>query len=432
MFKNYFISSICCLYLFSSETLHANGIAIKLNSGILAGQANAGSAVIDDPLAIFTNPASTIQQCNMGVALQGTGLLPYTRFRGTTTDPLMPTTLQTIKSRQAGQNVLVPSGAVAGRIHDYVALGLVVSAPFGAKFDYGHHWGGNRYVIRSSLETVNITPTLAVKLHEAISIGGGLQVQHTSTLLSSQTASARPQAQALLQDARTYSRAKLHSWDTGWTAGILVQPICPLKIGFSYRSEIRTSAKGFVHFRNVPPLLAANPALHDSRTKAKVKLPNIFTLSGSYDLTSEWTALFDIIRTNWSSLQHIILSTPLNPQAQFIEQKWRNNWFFSAGVNYKYDLCWLWRAGIAYDQRASRSQFRVPGIPENDKVWAALGVTYSWDERLSTSLSYGHEFFKKQRINLREANPGNAGKGNLTGHIKENINLVSLQVNYQF
>ena len=146
----------------------------------------------------------------------------------------------------------------------------------------------------------------------------------------------------------------------------------------------------------------------------------------------KWTTLFDIIRTNWSNIKQIVLFTSLDPQLQIIQQKWKNTSFFSAGINYQYDLHWLFRAGIAYDQKASRTQFRTPGIPDNDKIWAAMGFTYLWDKNLSTSLSYGHEFFRKSRINLLNTNLGNAGKGNLNGRIPNHINLVSLQVNYQF
>ena len=61
----------------------------------------------------------------MGFALQGTGVFPNTRFKGTTTDPLIPNVSHTIKSRQAGKNALVPSGAFTARINDRIALGII-------------------------------------------------------------------------------------------------------------------------------------------------------------------------------------------------------------------------------------------------------------------------------------------------------------------
>ena len=412
--------------------LQAGGFGLKLNSGILAGQANAGSAVISDPLAIFTNPAIAILQTKMGIALQGTGVFPSVRFRGKTTAPFLVNTIHDVNSQQAAKNALIPAGAVIARLHNRVAIGLVSSVPFGLKFDYGRKWGGNRYVIQSALETLNITPTLALKLHDVLSLGIGFQLQHSEAILSSQTASSNGLAQLLLQNSGTRQKVKVHGWGEGWMTGFLFQPSKSLKLGFSYRSEIHTHLKGHVHFQNVPILLANTPALQNTSARSKVKFPGIFTLSGSYDVTSKWTTLFDIIRTNWSSINQIVLATPNNSQATVIQQKWKDTWFFSGGVNYQYSPCWLFRTGIAYDRRASRSRFRVPGIPDSDKIWTAIGATYSWNKRLSTSVSYGHEFIRKARVNLLQANPGNADKGNLTGHIRQHVDLVSLQINYQF
>ncbi len=409
---------------------HASGFGLKLSSGILAGQANAGSAVIDDPLATATNPATAILQCKVGAALQATGVLPHVRFKGRTSDPLFVNTFRDIKSRQAAKKAVVPSGAIVARLHDRVALGVASYAPFGLQFNYGRQWGGNRYVIKDSLKTININPTLAFKFHEMFSIGAGFQAQRSSAILSSQTASSIPLVQAILQQLETQKRAKIEGWGYGWTAGFLLQPTKCLKVGFSYRSEIKTSLRGRVRFRNVPPPLA--PVLQNSHVKSKLRYPRIFTLSASYNFTPKWTALFDIIRTNWSSINQIILATPSNPIAEVIQQKWKDNWFFSGGINYQYSPCWLFRAGVAYDRRASRTSYRVPGIPDNDKIWAAAGMTYALNKALSMSLSYGHEFFRKVRINLRQGNLGNAGKGNLIGHIREHVDLISLQVNYQY
>lgn len=432
MGKGHLILFLSFLSNIASEFSYASGFGLKLNSAILAGQANAGSAVIDDPLAIFTNPASTIQQNNTGFALQGTGVFPNVRFKGTTTDPLVPGFLHTIRSRQAAKNAFVPSAAIATRLHERFAVGLVLNTPFGLKFDFGHNWGGNRYGITSSLETVNATPTLAVKLQDKFSIGGGVQIQRSNVIASTQTSSSNPLAQFLLQEDGTRSRAKIHGWGVGWTAGILFQPICALKIGFSYRSEINTHLKGYLNFHNVPNLLALNPALQNSSIKSKIKYPRIFTLSASYDITSNWTTLFDIIRSNWSSIKQIVFSTPINSQSQLIQQKWKDTWFFSGGVNYQVDPSWLLRPGLGYDQAASRTQFRVPNIPDSSSIWTTIGFTYSWDKKLSTSLSYGHVFYKNPKINLLESNSGNRGKGNLKGYIREHADLISVQVNYQF
>jgi len=419
---------ISCVY---HEKVSAAGLALRLNSAILEGQANSGSAVTDDPLAIFTNPATTMLHSRPEIALHGLVLLPRTKFKGQTTDPVIPNHLNQVKSRNSAKKALVPAAAFVTPLNNCVALGVVATSPFGLNFDYGKHWGGNRYIIQSGLKTINVTPTIAVKPLDVLSLGGGVQFQNSNAILSSQTSSQNPRAQSILQQSGTRQKAKAHGWGYGWTAGLVFQPIEKFKLGFSYRSTIHTKLKGYISFAHVPISLSNNPALQENRVKTAITYPQSFTLSSSYDLTPEWTALFDIIRTNWSSLKQLVLSTPLDPQAEIIQQKWRDSWFFSGGANYKYCDNWILRFGVAYDQRASRTKFRVPGIPDNSKTIVAMGATYAWNQDLSLSLSYSHEFFQKAPINLKQANIGNAGKGDLKGNIRTQVNFIGLQINYK-
>jgi long-subunit fatty acid transport protein len=58
-----------------------------------------------------------------------------------------------------------------------------------------------------------------------------------------------------------------------------------------------------------------------------------------------------------------------------------------------------------------------------------LGTT--WNQDLSLTLSYAHEFYKKASLHLQQSNLGNAGKGNLTGHIRSHVDFIGLQINYK-
>ncbi len=413
------------------EESFASGFALRLNSAILEGQANAGSAVIDDPLAMFTNPATAILHERAEIALHGVGLFPVTKFRGTTTNPLFPPIIDKANSHNAAKSALIPSMAFVIRPHDQLSLGVVGTSPFGLGFDYGKHWGGNRYVVQSNLKTINVTPIAALKLNDNFSIGGGVQIQNSGARFTSQTASPNPLAQFLFQESGTRQKAKVHRWNVGWTAGILFQPTPSLKIGFSFRSQIRSTLRGFLTFTNVPPVFKENLFLQASRVKTKIKFPSVFTLSTSYDLTPEWTALADITRTNWSSIKQIVLSTPLDPLAEIIQQKWKDTWFFGAGINYKQSDKWVFRGGFAFDQGPSRTKYRVPGIPDSDKYIASLGATYIFNEECHFSFSYVHEFFRKAGVNLKNSNIGNAGKGNLKGHLRTHVDYIGLQINYK-
>jgi len=79
----------------------------------------------------------------------------------------------------------------------------------------------------------------------------------------------------------------------------------------------------------------------------------------------------------------------------------------------------------------------VVSIPDTNKHWIALGTTYNMSQNLAMTLSYGHEFFQKGKINLpqgpaTDANASTYNKGSLVGKIKNRVDLVSVQFNYKF
>jgi long-chain fatty acid transport protein len=432
LMKKYLLLSVASAFLLNGgQEVQASGFGLKLNSSKLVSRANAGSAVEADVLASFTNPANSIQNSGYHAAIMGTAIIPHVKFRGRTTIPVSLLITQNADSpRQVGKNAIVPAFGVSARLHDRLSFALWVGAPFGLKMNYGDKFGGRRYVIKSSMRTVNVNPSIAIKLHDMLSIGAGFQAQEAKVKLLSQVASSIPPINGLLDMFRTKQEIKGDDWAYGWTAGLLLKPLDCLKLGFSYRSRLKTHLRGKLRFSSLPPgppaLLAQ---LADVRAKANLKFPNIFTLSGSLDITKRWTVLFDVIRTNWSSIKNIIIRTPGNPVRGLIQQKWRDSWFFSGGLDFKAKECWVIHAGVGYDQTPTRTKYRVPGIPDSNKWWLALGTSVEITNKVSMTLGIGEEIFKKAPINLKNANPGNAGKGNLKGRIREHVELVTLQFN---
>ena len=70
----------------------------------------------------------------------------------------------------------------------------------------------------------------------------------------------------------------------------------------------------------------------------------------------------------------------------------------------EYDLSdrWTIRAGVAYEDSPITAENRTPRLPDNDRVWASLGATYKWSERLSFDIAYTHIFVRDSKINIGE------------------------------
>lgn len=423
--------------LFAASSAMASGYGVKLQSGLTAGMANAGSGVSDDALAIYANPAAMIQNNTHQIAGNVTGVFGYTKFRGTaSTSGVLSPIAGFVPNQEsfsgttgnASRNIAIPSFAVIANAADRLKVGVMVNTPFGLKFNYGSTAINRAHATRAEMRTMNVLPAFSLQIIDSLAFGAGLQMQYTKVKLGRKV--------ALSSLSTNYSNVEGDDWSTGWTAGLFAQVTKAWKLGFSYKSKMVADLQGSGTFN---PALAASANVNVSSylASAKVKYPGIFTLSTSYDLNNCWSAFADIIYTQWNVVKDISIQNYTLSTTDVTPLDWKNSWFFSVGASYKISDSWSVRGGYAYDMSPTRNATRVTSIPDANKHWLAVGTTYNMGKDFGLTLSYGHEFFRNGKINLQQglpsaANSVNYNKGTLVGRTKNHVDLVSLQFNYRF
>lgn len=427
-----------------SSNANASGYAVNLFSGWAAGMANAGHGVQDDPALSFVNPAAMIlNKCHHAMG-NIAGAFPNVKFKGTAANAGVPFS-QTGTTKNAAKNVVIPSGGFTWSLSEDLKFTIAAVAPYGLKFDYGNNSVTRYHVIKADMMTVNLSPSFAYRINELISLGIGFQAQYTKVKFTRNTAFP------VSQNITGFNSLNVDHWNHGWTAGMLLDFSKQWKFGIGYRSNLDANLEG--HLRvNVPafvlpvvipgigPVNVPVPAYSNSvKAKAKAYIPHVVTLSSSYDINSAWTLYGSAVWTGWAKTKSLIIKTNatlpvLNrPIGDTLIQNWKNTWFFSGGVNYKINDCWSVRTGLGYDESPTKNSTRIPAIPDANKWWLGLGGTYTRG-KWSTTLTYGHEFFKKGRVEQGIVLPSgeNSNRSSLNGHMKSHIDLVSLQLNYRF
>ena len=100
--------------------------------------------------------------------------------------------------------------------------------------------------------------------------------------------------------------------------------------------------------------------------------------------TLEWT--------NWSRIDRV----PIDgfPGA-VVDARWDDGWFVSSGLDYDYSEVLTLRGGIAFERSPIQdaTQRLVP-LPDSDRVWLSLGVTYRYSESTTIDAGYSHVFFE--------------------------------------
>jgi long-chain fatty acid transport protein len=378
----------------------ASGFALREASPGAVGRAFAGEGAIADSAAtVWYNPAGMTQLEGFTVTAGAHLLFINSRQfeRGSTrTVPGSPTPVST--GGADGGNpfnpmVLIPTLYGTMQLTDRLTAGIGVNAPFGLRVDYDDSWFGRYDSQRSKLLTYNVQPSLAWKISDTVSIGGGINIQHVQAELSN----ALPNVSPLAADGQ--ARVKGDDISLGWNLGMLVGS-GPARLGVHYRSRVKHELKGSFETSGLTgPLAGANRRV-DAR--APLTVPDSLSLSAMVTPapgvrllgTAEWTnwSVFDAIRVQDSNGGAISSST----------QNYKDSWSFHFGGEYDVTARWTLRAGIAADATPTVDAFRSSRVPDGDRTWLSAGATMRLREGLELRLSYAHVFITQEPLDRAE------------------------------
>jgi long-chain fatty acid transport protein len=400
--------------------LQAGGFFIQENNSLL-GQAFAGRGVDNGNVStMFTNPANMSSVQKHAVHAQLTGILPSAKFTQTGG-------AETGNNGGNGaKNALVPALYLLGKVNEKVRVGLGITSPWGLTTKWNDGWVGRFFAIRSSIQTININPSISYKMNDQWAFGVGVSLEYMKANLSKDIPfTANPQARVNISG---------QDYAMGANLGLIYSPWTSTRFGLSWRSEVSHNLKGHVVYTGVPAAVAA--ARSEFRTgaaTAAMRTPDIFNLSASHDCNAQWTILADAMFTKWDVLRQIsVFHKDANRFLTPERLNWKNTWMLSAGVNYKPSKNWVLRLGGAWDQSPTRNDTRSFRLPENDRVWASTGVDYNWSDCTTIKVSYAHLFVKKTTIDQTLAAATAVNASTVSGRVKGSVDLIGLHFTHRW
>lgn len=404
--------------LVASNNAGAAGFAINEQSGSSMGNANAGAAAIaENASTIFSNPAGMtyLPDSQLVLAVHAIQLSGHFNNSGSVAGLGKPLNGE---GGDVGSWTPLPNLFYTYAINPDIRLGIGISAPFGLKTEYDSNWLGRFQAVKSELTTVNINPSIAFKVNDALSLGAGVSAMRTSVTLT-RAVNFNPLGEG-------FATIKGDDWGYGFNFGAIYQITPDTRAGMSYRSKISQTLKGDVTFirpAGVPFALAP-----DGPVSASATLPENVSLSVFSKVNDQWDVMGDITWTRWSRFKELAITgtvTSVTPE------NWSNTWRFSAGANYRYNDKLKLRTGIAYDQEAISDQFRTARIPGNDRTWLSFGAEYKVTENSVIDIAYTHLFIKDAPINNND-NQASLVNGRITGSYDGYVNILSVQYTHNF
>lgn len=417
-----------CLALCSSYASAAGFQLLEQNASGL-GNAYAGSAAVaENASTIFYNPAgmTQLQEHEMSAGLTAVG----TSFKFTDNGSSVGALAGSGNGGDGGGWGYIPNGYLSWAVNKDVYLGVGVGAPFGLKTEYSNPWVGSAQSTMFDVKTYNINPSIAYRVNDAVSIGGGLNWQRLTADYQRQLSVAS----AGLAASTMNLNLEGDSW--GWNVGGLFTLSPATKVGVSYRSSVQYDLTGNINVSG--PLGSGFNSSQSSGAKASLTLPDVFILSGTHQLSNKWQMLGDVSWTGWSSIPKLdVIRTTTGAIAQTLDTEFRDTWRIAVGANYQYSEAIKLKFGVAYDQTPVKSEAtRLVSLPDNDRTWLSAGAQWTPKKGSTVDIGVSYLYVKDVGINNNQSPtapvPVNPSRGLVSGTYSDSAWILGLQYSLAF
>ena len=403
----------------------AAGFQVSETSVSALGRAFAGAGIsAEGPSDMFHNPAGLMLSSGREMEFGLHSIHPNAEFKDD--GSILPSSVPPGHESNGGTTALVPNFFYATNRGADLRYGIGLTSPFGLTTEYDPNWIGRYHAIKSELITVELNPTMAMRVNENLSLGGGITLIKAEAELS----------QAQFTGTPTDGRATVEGDDIafGFNLGIVAGDE-NARLGFGYRSKVDLHITG--------KLYSSQP----TGANANLTLPATAYLSGFKKLNDKFDVLATIRWTDWSTFKELRIDfdeipppilpgvlTPFPPPA-IKKYNWKDSNTYSIGVNYRPNQRWTLRGGYARDESPiAKDEFRTPRIPDGDRDWLTLGGSYQASAKTRIDFAFAHLFTDAARVNqdadlLPTENPPTS---KLKGTYEDTeANIFAIQLHYK-
>lgn len=409
-------------------TAQSAGFALIEQGASGMGNAFAGAAALgEDATTVFFNPAGMTRLGRTEVMGVASAVNVQASFSGSSTRPVAMGggTNTGGQGGDPGGLSVVPSLYMVMPLNDRTSIGLGVGVPFGLQTEYDSTWVGRYQGIKSSIQTININPSVAFKVTDSFSVGVGLNYQRIDVELTN----------AVVLGAGTEGRTRLAADDDswGWNAGVLWQATPGTRIGASYRSGIRHEMNGDVTTQTLAGTVVSAAS---GAARAAAELPSTYSLSVVQALTPALDLLADVSFTQWGNIQQIAVVNPTTgANRDVLSFDFDNTWRYSLGANYRLSPAWMLRTGVAYDMTPVKdAQHRTVRLPDADRMWLSFGARWTISPDSMIDIAYAHLFLADVDVNFTRSqlSAPTTTSSTVTGSYTGSVDILSLQYIHRF
>jgi len=343
--------------------------------GVTALQFARGGAIVASPVdapSMIYNPAAlgALDFDKIGFDLSLGVVNPPRKITSAVGTPMEKTT-------ESGANSYLGMGnGVVFKISDNLFFGMAAGGVSGMGVDFPANTLpdnpttpiAENVSIVSKKGLLKITPTIAYKISDGLTIGASLQIGNQSLALK----------------GPAFSLPQSERWGFGGSIGLIYKPLPNLNIGLSYTSEMQIAEYEFNGTSPVPP--AGGEGVYTMELNS----PQNITFGVAYAPMPKLLLEVDVKWVNQSAVMDVIDLTSYNGYVIPLTFGWDDQIVYALGAEYQAGKCLKVMGGWSYGATPISPEDVVYNLGSIAVVehHISLGVNKSWNENLSSTLSY--------------------------------------------
>ncbi len=390
------------------------------------GRAGGRIAQIDDSSAVQQNPANLMD-------------VPGTEFQVTPSIVYVSVDFESVTGQSAHTKnpwKIMPNGFASTQLWDgKVALGLGATVPYGVSAEWDETTGAfvrPTGVLRyqtpyfAELDTININPTVSVKLGEHVQVGAGFDAMWSEvTLKQFYPWFIFPGSTGVEPDG--VLKANGQGWAFGGNVGLTWLIADRHRLAVTYRSPLTVHYDGDFNVSEITPTAAALGATARSDFSTRIGFPTIVAAGYGVQVSDTLRLEVDGEWLQFSRFDSLDLSVGNNafllPTTKF-PAKWKDTFTIGFGGDWRFATNWVLRAGYQFYQSPVPDATFTPTIPDADQNVITVGVGYKY-KRSSFEAAYGLDFYN-ERVIRNDQNPA------FNGDYQNKVHLFSVAYHYSF
>ncbi len=280
-------------------------------------------------------------------------------------------------------------GLFITRRFDSWAFGFGAYIPYaggGTSYDNFQNWGLD---LESFAGWFAFTPAVAYRISENLSVGMGLSLYKGE--MEGKNSYDPDKVPVMTEMKSEYDGISGY----GGHIGFLYKPTDKFGVGFTARSEVPIEMDGEV---KVPGFK------FDS--EVEFTFPYSFTLGFGYEPCSNLTLGLSFYYLLWNHMDEMKIKT--EGQSTVNDPTgYKNSWNIGLGMEYRTNAEFIFRAGLKYDQGATKVKWLDPRSNDVDKLTPSIGIAYKINKSVEMNIAALRVFGLEKEYNSRKYDQNN-------------------------